>query len=166
MITKQFSSNVCTITRPLALTHLFKGLVTKHATVKWTIMHLNADCIIIRVYFPSQPVDCLKENSQITICWQSLVVRDTWEQYIDFGVLHPVWTVSCEITQKCWGCKPISWLVVLPLESKSKFSSKEIINAYSNLKHLIQSISLSVLLLILSLDFFTSWRRWPSKDMV
>ena len=115
MITKQFSSNVCTITRPLALTHLFKGLVTKHATVKWTIMHLNADCMIIRVYFPSQPVDCLKKNSQITICWQSMVVRDTWEQYIDFGVLHPVWTVSFEITQKCWACKPISWLVVLPL---------------------------------------------------
>ena len=82
-----------------------------------------------------------------------MVIRDTWEQYVDLVVLHPVWTVSCKITQKCWGCKPISWLVVLPLESKSKFSSKEIINAYSNLKHLIQSISLSVLLLILSLDF-------------
>ena len=45
MITQQFSSNVCIITRPLALTHLFKDLVFKHATVKWTIMHLNADCI-------------------------------------------------------------------------------------------------------------------------
>ena len=94
-------------------------------------MHLNADCMIIRVYFPSQPVDCLKENSQITICWQSMVVRDTWEQYVDLVVLHPVWTVSCKITPKCWGCKPIYWLVVLPLENKSKFCSKEVIETFS-----------------------------------
>ena len=60
MITKWFSSNVCIITRPLALTPLFKGLATKHATVKWTIMYLKADCIYQSLF--SKPASRLSES--------------------------------------------------------------------------------------------------------